>query len=338
MLAWVPWPIRSRSERSSNRRRGWRRSWAAWLDRCEQNGRLPRSVTIEAPAACQAPLRALFSARAVHPLDRDRVRLNLELAERLLRDQQGGPLQALLYQTLGRAPRDPKREETERRAALDHGLAALASECRTDASRAFLAAERTGAPRDGAHDEVVNETRRLILCIDAALVNASALRLPNFAARTLGDSKALLWGSDRLRRLCDALLAHDRWTAAEVDYVGGQPPPHAARRLALEVHEIFRDESAVSVLCFGPLVYEKQGQRFDAVARHASLGDPSRLTLRQLRDARLVELGAERITIIENQTPFLDYIEALTTRREPPKELGSSRRGRRPRRSSRCSS
>jgi hypothetical protein len=291
------------------------------LDRREQGGRLPRSVTVDAPSACHAPLRALLSARAVRPLEGGRVRLDLELADRALREQDAGPLEVLLYQALGRTPRDPKREEAERRAALDTALAELASECRTDASRAFLEAERALAPAECDPAEAMTEARRLILCIDAVLVNGSPIRLPNFAARALADSKGLTWGSDRWRRLCDALLQHDPFTAAEVEYVGDQPPPGVARRLALEVHEVFRDESAISVLCFGPLVYEKQGQRFDSVARHAALGDPVRLTLKQLRDARLVDLAAERVTLVENQTPFLDYIEVLASHGNPPNEL-----------------
>jgi hypothetical protein len=91
-----------------------------------------------------------------------------------------------------------------------------------------------------------------------------------------------------------------------------------ALRLALEVNGVFRDEAALTVYCFGPLVYRKGTEHFDHVARHAALGDPVPLSLAQLRGATVDELPVERALVIENQTPFLDYVEALagTGRRE----------------------
>lgn len=294
------------------------------LDRKERSGRLPLRLTLKTSSTCASALRALLSARAVAPKGEGQIVLHLGVADRALRVREPAGLDALLYRVLERAPRDPATEEAQLRARLDVELAALSSGCRTEGARSFLASEReeTRGGTGESHtlalargvDEAATEARRLILCIDAAAVNRSSIRLANFSARVLGDSKALLPGSDRLRRLCTALLRHDVFTAAEVAYLGDGAGPKVMQRLVLEVNEIHRDESAVSVLVFGPLAYEKQGQRFDQVARHATFGDPVRLTLGQLRGARLPALDADRVTVIENQTPFLDHVEGLARR------------------------
>jgi hypothetical protein len=87
-----------------------------------------------------------------------------------------------------------------------------------------------------------------------------------------------------------------------------------ARRDALEARGIYKDEVAASVLCFGPLVYRKGRERFDHVARHARFGESSRLIQHQLRDATLERPAARRVTIFENLTPYLDYVDALIER------------------------
>src|SRR5688572_12113200 len=94
----------------------------------------------------------------------------------------------------------------------------------------------------------------------------------------------------------------------------GAPHERAARELALEAHGIFRDVAAASVLCFGPLVYDKRGLRFDHVARHAELGEVSRLVVHQLAGAKLAETAIRAVTSIENVPPFLDYVDALVER------------------------
>jgi hypothetical protein len=95
-------------------------------------------------------------------------------------------------------------------------------------------------------------------------------------------------------------------------------PGSAAIAAALELRGLHRDDAGVLVQAFGPLVYARAGTGpFDHVARHARLGDPTPLSLAQLRDATLVELSVERITSFENQAPFLDYIE----RADPSREL-----------------
>ena len=165
----------------------------------------------------------------------------------------------------------------------------------------------------------MTEAERLVRCIDAAVTNDEPIRIANFAARVLGDSKALAAGEGRTRRLGRALIDHHEPTR---EAVLSTPVSDAqALRLALEVNGVHRDDATLTVTCFGPLVYEKAGRQFDQVAAHAATGDPVPLSLAQLRGARAVDLPVRRALVIENLTPFLDYAEALAGRGAPCDEL-----------------
>jgi hypothetical protein len=123
---------------------------------------------------------------------------------------------------------------------------------------------------------------------------------------------------DRQHTLAFVCVHHDRAMLQVVSTTASKArePPSiaAARRYALEALGIYKDEVAASVLCFGPLVYRKGSERFDHVARHARLGESSRLIQHQLRDAMLERPAARRVTIFENLTPYLDYVDALIDR------------------------
>jgi hypothetical protein len=110
--------------------------------------------------------------------------------------------------------------------------------------------------------------------------------------------------------MADALL---RYLPELAQGVAAEGPcePADRRRLALERLGIFRNETPIDVLCFGHLVLEKRGRRLDAPAVHRELGEPCRLLLLHLRDAQVVEMRAERVVSIENETTFNDYVEWL---------------------------
>ncbi|MBI4508096.1 MAG: DUF2399 domain-containing protein [Deltaproteobacteria bacterium] len=290
----------------------------AILDRRERLGKIPARMTVRCPEACVGPLRDLLSARAVVAVGDGKVRLDLGLASGSL------ALDAILYGALGRTPCDPVAEEAQRISRLVAAMDEVSLGARSQAARSWLATERATAERavgdlvaiakSQGVDVAAEEARLIARCIDAALDNDSPIRLQNFSARVAGHSKALLSGSERFYRLGQALYEHDLATAREVHFLGDPVSPRDAFRKALEVHQIFRDEAALIVLCFGPLVYEKDGQRFDHVARHARLGECSPLTLAQLRGAKLSDASIDRVTILENQATFLDYVEALHVR------------------------
>jgi hypothetical protein len=304
---------------------GARDAIVALLDRAERDGRLPRTFTIAADGAAAAALREVLSARAVRAQVGGRVRLDLAAVP-------VPDLAAVLYAALDRAPRDPRGDRERRRADLVAALAAVSAP-RHDVARAFLAAERADAEAGRGETAALAERGELARAVavvvdvaralDALLALDAPIRVASFAARVLGDSKALAAGSDRARRLGAALLAHD--PATQADVAVGQPSSYdAAVRAALDARGLVRDDAGVLVHVFGPLVYARTGAApFDHVARHARLGDPSPLTAAQLRDAALVELPARRVTIFENQAPFLDYVE----RADPATELVVLARG-----------
>jgi hypothetical protein len=291
------------------------------LDRCERRGALPATLTVVADRAVAESLRALMSARAVRDAGRGRVRVDLAHADDVCRAQLGLGAAELFYAVLGRTPRDPAAEETALRAVVCKGLDAARAVATTAVARAFLDDERARAERGigetyrgavaSGVESAVAEAAAVAGCIDAALENDGPIRLANFAARVLGDSKALNLGSDRVRRLGRALVDFDPRTFDEVASAGVDPTGTGAAREALEVNGIFRDESALTVFCFGPLVYRKRDDLFDHVAACARHGDVVPLSLAQLRGAAVVELPVRRALVIENLTPFHDYVDAV---------------------------
>jgi hypothetical protein len=297
---------------------GARAALGAILDRRERTGRLPGTITVDADPASVAALRELFTAGAVAQVEPGRVRIDLR------RLPAGLELAPLLYAALDRAPRDPAAERLALRDALVAALAALAAPA-SPAARAFLDDERAAAAAGRGETWLLAEARGpahavglvadVAAALDALLELREPIRIANFAARVLGDSKALAPGTERALRLGAALLAFD--PATQADVAGHQPasPRHAAA-LALEVRGLLRDEAGVLVHAFGPLVYRRGGAVFDHVARHTELGDPTPLSLRQLRGAELVELPVRRLTLFENQAPFLDYVERADPRAE----------------------
>jgi hypothetical protein len=297
---------------------GARAALGAILDRRERDGRLPRRLTVAADAATVAVLRTVFSAGAVTALPADRARIDLA--------RTGAELDAILYAALDRAPRDPRAEAAARRAALHAALAAIPTPGHPIAGE--LLADEVAAAAAGTGDTVAlaelegvaaaaGVVADVVTALAAVLALPAPVRTANFAARVLGDSKALVPGGERARRLGAALLAYDPATQAQVAAV--HPGSYAASlAAALEVRGLVRDEATVLVHAFGPLVYGYPGDArpFDQVARHAVRGAPTALSLAALRDATLVDLPVRRITVFENQAPFLDYVERADPRRE----------------------
>jgi hypothetical protein len=290
----------------------------AILDRRERSGRLPVRFTVSADPACAAALAALLSARAVRAVGAGKVRLDLAAADALVRSQHGAPLDIVLYRALGRTPRDLRAEEQALCARLTAGLSALAPQ--TPVSRAYLAdgrdallagrGELLAMARLCGAEAALGFAADVVRGVDAMLGNPAPVRRATFAARVLGDSKALSPGRELARAIGRTLVELHPATREDVlAQLGDRDLDTAtATRLALESRGVFRDEGAITVHCTGPLAYIKGGERFDQVARHAAQGDVSALTLGQLRGAAL-DAPIERATVIENQATFFDYIE-----------------------------
>lgn len=311
---------------------GLRRVLGQVLDRRERRGRLPQRMTVPSAPGLAEALRGLLSSRAVREAE-GTIRLDLAAAARALGPEGEQRLEALLYQWTGRGRRDPHAEERARALALDRAIADLAPLARTATSRAALEDERRalsaqaseaalgGTSRPDDIGSTVEQLRRLVRCIDAALDNPEPVRVQVFSARVLGSSKALAWSGELFKSLGRALFEHHPPTRRAVLELGDPPSAAAAHALAVEACGLYRDGAAASALCFGPIVYRKAGERFDHVARHARLGECVRLVQSQLRSAELERPAAKRVTLVENLTPFLDHVDAITARGGEPDEI-----------------
>ncbi len=303
---------------------------AFMLDRYERRGRWTRTITVPSAPGLDAVLREALSGAAIKTISRGLLIDIGRVTEALPSAAAGAvaepehtagldPLARRLYRALDRQPRDDRAAAQGRRLVLEQTLAEALVHARTDASRRWVRAEV--ASLAAGSSTLVDQTRddlrlvhAVVLVIDAALANPDPIRIQTFSARVLGSSKALHPASDLFRIAGAALYDHDPETRALVSIAGEPVSIAAARRDALEARGIYKDEVAASVLCFGPLVYRKGSERFDHVARHARLGESSRLIQHQLRDATLERPRARRVTIFENLTPYLDYVDALIDR------------------------
>ncbi len=296
---------------------------AAIVERRERSGRLPHTLTLEASTAVGDALRHVFTARAVVAASAGRVRIDLAAFLRASAWTEA-ELAAALYAALGRERRDPSTEARALRAKLELGLVDLDASARRPEAKAFVAAELRGLARSGSAlagraaadgtERALSLVRGVISCIDALADVSDPIRIQNFSARVLGSSKALRPGGELWRALGQALVDHDPRTRRALDEQG--VPPHRTTEIAraLDVLGVYHDEAAASVLCFGPLVYAKRGERFDQVLRHSALGESSRLIVHQLREASVEAPGATRATLFENLTPYLDYVDACVER------------------------
>lgn len=294
------------------------------LDRCDRRGMLPKHMALRCRTReeQEAAVR-LLSAAAVRPArDGLAVRIDLIRADAGLRAEGWPGLSEVLYAAAGRPPRNLHAEAS---ALGQHAADRALSLARRygGAASSFLSAQAERLPachgelfelaRSSGLASLEEELAQVARCIDLAGKNDQPVRLANFARRATGSTKGLRAGDRRYTRVVDALLEHLPGLAERVDGEALREPSER-RRLALECLGIFRNETPVDVLCYGHLVLEKRGRRVDAAALHHELGEPCKLLLLHLRDARVVEMRAERIISIENETTFNDYVEWLRAR------------------------
>ena len=301
----------------------------AILDRCDRTGALPGQMTLRCRLAeeQEAAMR-LLSPAAVHVAVDSHARLDLARADARLRAEGWPGLAEVLYAATGRPPRNLRGEAAVLGTRAGEVAAALGDR-RTGAAARFLrtTAERLAQchgeffemARSGGLSKLEEELDVVARCIELAERNGGPVRLANFARLATGSTKDLRAGDRRYVRVTDALLAHLPGIAERVAAEGLREPADR-RRFALECLNIFRNETPVDVLCWGRFVLEKQGRRLDAPALHHELGEPCRLLLVHLRDARAAAVRAERVVSIENETTFNDYVEWLCARgsRERP--------------------
>jgi len=292
----------------------------AILDRCDRRGTLPKQMALQCRnrEEQEAVVRLLSAAAVRSARDGElSLQLNLARADDRLRAEGWPGLSEVLYAAAGRTLRNLPAEA----AALGEGAAKQASMVaarRAGAAAAFLRteAERLAACRGemftlARSEGLARLEEELVVaarCVELAERNDQPVRLANFARRATGSTKGLRAGDRRYVRVVDALLRHVPGLAERVAAEGPREPADR-RRLAFECLGIFRNETPIDVLCYGHFVLEKQGRRLDAAALHRDLGEPCRLLLLNVRDARVVDVRAERVVSIENETTFNDYVD-----------------------------
>jgi len=292
----------------------------ALLDRCDRAGGFPAKMVYRcARHGERDALVRLLSAKAAKPVAGDAltVRLDLEKADRALREDCGSSLRDLLYEAAGRVPRDLRGEKAAVAARAGESVISLA-DAAGGAARAFLldAAGRLSRMQgdlfrrawENRLERVTEELGVAARCIAAAETNEGPVRLANFSRRATGSTKGLRAGDSRYVMVADGLL---RFLPGLSDRVEAESPrdPSERRRLALECLGIFRNETPVDVLCFGSFVLEKRGARLESPEAHRALGEPVRLMLLNLREARVAQVRASRIVSIENETTFNDFVD-----------------------------
>lgn len=160
---------------------------------------------------------------------------------------------------------------------------------------------------------VETEMRVIVAALEAALTNTEPVRLANFSRKVTGSTKGFRSRSFRYGVVADALL---RYVPGLAEYVDAESPKDRAmrRRMALEYFSIFRNETAVDVLCCGDFELERDGTRYDAPALHYAAGESVRLLLPHLRNARVSRCVADRLVIVENETTYNDYVDWMRSR------------------------
>lgn len=288
------------------------------LDRSDDRGRFPQRMTIEGRSALDTEAAIdLFSTTCVRKAGRDGAMvIDLAKAAKALHADYALDLASLLYDALERAPRDIP---AERQAAADD-LARAVGTLRNEfgglaaawlhTTSADVAAQKGPAYSSLAalgRDGVVELARLAARAIEVLESNTSPIRLANFSYRIAKSTKTIRPGETPYIWAADALwnLRPDLRDTILVP----RDESHERRRLVFEACGVFRNESAIDVLCYGDFQLRSANERIDFPHRGHRLGQPVRLTLQNLRDAA-IEIGrAQRVTTIENETTFNDYIE-----------------------------
>lgn len=124
------------------------------------------------------------------------------------------------------------------------------------------------------------------------------LGLADFSARCFGDSKVLKTTPSLVRKLADSLLT-----------LRDEEITDAARQEIWEDYGVVENATAIKVTIFGPLVYFKQGERFDWIAQMYQRGEPACLCWDNLRGIDAISLPENTPVITcENETPFNSLI------------------------------
>lgn len=234
------------------------------------------------------------------------------------------PFEDLLYQAFERRPMN---RAARRQAVQERALATLegwlAQEDQPAVGRAFLEEQKRLAVAGRGElveddDERFTQVRRDLGLVLAAVrltcQEGEPLRLSHLGRLVAGSTKAFRTGTSLLNRLADLLYGYDPGIRAAVDQEGPEGGEYR-RNHVLEQTRLLRDGASDHFLVFGNLVYRRQGRNFSWIADHAGLGEPVRLTWQQWKGAEAIA-APSLVTIIENETSFLDHLPSIEAAQE----------------------
>lgn len=285
---------------------GFARVWPAARERAEDNGRITGRMTLPDATAAELDTLGGLLGRVLHRSDGGDLRIGLDQLDRALRTSR---LQIGLQEVL-EAMGGPLRDKPAERAAA---RTTLASSWQTISTHRALSVhpELTGwlerVRSTGLHTRAARGGDPFALldaCLNvlAALPTEPAEGLAAFAARTCpgGNTHALDRGRP-MDVLCLSALAH----------LNDEPTPRSAsaRREQWSAWGIICDELSVTVLAAG-LAVAGDGYVERCLTAAAAVGEPRRLTLRELRGVNRLEAGSE-VFVCENPEVVAAAVTAL---------------------------
>ncbi len=274
----------------------------------------------------------LFGTRAVHPVPDDALsfKLDLQRLQQVVAEDHGVELDDWVR---GAIVRDTAELPEVSNgvvsgpifdAASDAIARALAAAPPDPVAQAWLGSERERISQGQGMlqallghlgpGELEAEALTVARVVAAVRGNSGPLRLGKFARRVLGLASELRVGSLRYDTVCDALVAFDEDTRA---FVADEATTtmESQRTAALARWGIYPDEAAPVVLVYGPLSFEKRGRTLDQILSHARLGEATMLSLEQLQGAGVQFHDYERISCLQRQGAFYDYVERVAAKR-----------------------
>lgn len=137
--------------------------------------------------------------------------------------------------------------------------------------------------------------------------NTDVLTVSDLGAQFCGNSKALR-GGELILLVTDWLTFLDtgmQITSNEID----SKQRKTVRRETLERHGIVENRCSVAVTVFGPLVFEKYGQRIEYVKNLWNMGESALLSLENLDGIEKIEVpDGCQIYTCENESPFANMV------------------------------
>lgn len=137
--------------------------------------------------------------------------------------------------------------------------------------------------------------------------NREAMTLADLGARLCGDSKALKSGP-LLSQVEEWLDLLERGDSGEGDMEGegvGETDRGRGRSARLARFHIVENLGAVKATLFGPVVFWKDGRRFDFIREFWSIGEAATLTWENLRGVERLEIAGDGpVLACENESPF----------------------------------